>query len=561
MVATPDGIGTSNGQADIPVLQPRVLTALLDKAAAEHPDWPALDFLGREWTYAELHREVAHAAAGLERLGLRRGERFALCLPNTAYYVVLYFAVLRLGAVVVNLNPLYSRDELDHLIRDSGARLVAVPDVKDISGKVAAVAPGAGVEHIVLCPLAASMPRLTGWAYRLTRRSTISRLDDHPLFRRYADLVRAKGEPTPVELDPDDLAVLQYTGGTTGVPKGAMLTHANLTANSMQMRLHNYDERDRQERTTAVLPMFHVFALTTVLNYSIDIAGEIVLLPRFEMKQFLASVKRKPPTTFFGVPTLYIAINDLPADRLPDLSEVRACISGGAPLPLEVRQDFERRTGVRVVEGYGLTEASPIVACNPLFGGVVKDNSCGPAFPLTRLEIRDHEVPARLLGTGERGEVCARGPQVMKGYWNRPDATERTLYDGALRTGDIGYLDEDGYLFLVDRVKDLILCGGYNVYPRTIEDAAYEFPSVSEAIAVGVPDHYRGEAPWLFVAPKPGETIDVAALQLFLSQRLSRFEEPERIEVRASLPKTQVGKLSKKDLLAQEHALISAITQ
>ena len=557
----PDGTGTKRGQAKGPAPRPRVLTALLDKAAAEHPDWPALDFMGREWSYAGLRREVAHAAAGLERLGLARGDRFALCLPNTTYYVVLYFAVLRLGAVVVNLNPLYSADELDHLIRDSGARMVAVPDVKEISDKIAAVAPAAGVERIVLCPLAAIMPRLKGWAFRLTRRSKLARPGDCPLFLPYADLVRDEGEPTPVDLDPEDLAVLQYTGGTTGVPKGAMLTHANLTANSTQMRLHNHHERDRQERTTAVLPMFHVFALTTVLNYSIDIAGEIVLLPRFEMKQLVASVKRKPPTQFFGVPTLYIAINDLPAGQLPDLNQVRSCISGGAPLPLEVRQEFERRTGVRVVEGYGLTEASPIIACNPLFDGEVKDNSCGPAFPLTVLEIRDHENPAKLMATGERGEVCARGPQVMKGYWKQPDATEQTLYDGALRTGDIGYLDEDGYLFLVDRIKDLILCGGYNVYPRTIADAAYEFPSVGEAIAVGVPDRYRGEAPWLFVAPKSGETIDVAALRAFLSQRLNKIEEPDRIEVRASLPKTQVGKLSKKDLIAQEQALITAGAQ
>src|SRR5690606_7790557 len=437
----PDSAVTNGGQAEGAALRPRVLTALLDKAAAEHPDRPALDFFGREWTYAELHREVAHAAAGLEQLGLRRGDRFALCLPNTAYYVVLYFAVLRLGAVVVNLNPLYSADELDHLIRDSGARMIAVPDVKTVSEKVVALAPAAGVERIVLCPLAAIMPRLKGWAFRLMRHSTLARPGDSPLFMPYAEVVREGAEPTPVVLQPDDLAVLQYTGGTTGRPKGAMLTHANLTANSMQMRLHNPEKRDRQERTTAVLPMFHVFALTTVLNYSIDVAGEIVLLPRFEMEQFLASVKRKPPTTFFGVPTLYIAINDLPADKVPDLSEVRACISGGAPLPLEVRQEFEHRTGVRVVEGYGLTEASPIIACNPLVGREVKDNSCGPAFPLTVLEIRDHEDPSRLLGTVERGEVCARGPQVMKGYWKRPDATERTFYDGALRTGDVGYLD------------------------------------------------------------------------------------------------------------------------
>lgn len=560
-VAT-EPVGTDTGGArDLPELRPRVLTELFDKAVADHPDWTALDFLGREWTYAELGREVAHAAAGLERLGLERGDRFALCLPNCTYYVVLYFAVLRLGAVVVNLNPLYSADELDHLIRDSGARMVAVPAMKSISDKVVEVAEGAGVERIVLCPLADIMPRWTGLAFRLTRWRDLARPGDCPLFLAYARLVAGGGEAAPVALDPDDLAVLQYTGGTTGTPKGAMLTHANLAANSMQMRLHNFKERERQERTTAVLPMFHVFALTTVLNYSIDIAGEIVLLPRFEMKQFLASVKRKPPTQFFGVPTLYIAINEVPLEKLPDLSEIRACISGGAPLPLEVRQEFERRTGVPVVEGYGLTEASPIIACNPLYDRPVKDNSCGPAFPATVLEIRDHENPEKLMATGERGEVCARGPQVMKGYWKRPDATERTMIDGALKTGDIGYLDEDGYLFLVDRIKDLILASGYNVYPRTIEDAAYEFPAVGEAIAVGVPDRYRGEAPWLFVAPRPGMTIDLEELQAHLAKHLSKIEEPDRIEVRASLPKTPVGKLSKKDLLVQEAALIEGASR
>ena len=551
-------VSGATNSGDVLAFEPRLLTDLLDRAAANHPGRVALDFFGRELTYAQLDSQVAHAAAGLERLGLKPGERFALCLPNCPYYVVLYFAVLRLGAIVVNLNPLYSQDELDHLIRDSGARMVAAPDVKAVSDKLLNIPADAGIERIVLCPFGKAMPALIGLGFRLTNLGKLARPGDDERLVAFAELVAGGSSFTPAGLDPDDIAVLQYTGGTTGRPKGAMLTHANLAANSMQMRLHNFKERDRQERTTAVLPMFHVFALTTVLNYSIDIAGEIVLLPRFEMKQFLSSVKRKPPTQFFGVPTLYIAINELPEHRLPDLSEVRACISGGAPLPLEVRQEFERRTGVPVVEGYGLTEASPIIACNPLYDGPVKDNSCGPAFPGTVLEIRDHENPERLMAVGERGEVCARGPQVMKGYWNRPDATERTMYDGALRTGDIGYLDEDGYLFLVDRIKDLILCSGYNVYPRTIEDAAYEFPAVGEAIAVGVPDHYRGEAPWLFVAPKAGMTINVDELREFLSHELSKIEEPDRIEVRASLPKTLVGKLSKKDLLAQERDLIAS---
>jgi len=308
---------------------------------------------------------------------------------------------------------------------------------------------------------------------------------------------------------------------------------------------------ETQERTLGVLPMFHVFALTTVLNYSVDTAAEMILLPRFEMKSFLETAKRTKPTQFFGVPTLYTALNGV--DMHGAMDEVRVCISGGAPLPLEVRQKFESRTGVRVVEGYGLTEASPIIACNPL-EGVVKDNSCGPAFPGTALEIRDPDNIHKLMKTGERGEVCARGPQVMKGYWNRPDATEQTFVYGALRTGDIGYLDEDGYLFLVDRIKDLIICSGYNVYPRMIEDAIYEHPAVAEAVVIGVPDEYRGQAPKAFVALREGKTVGEEELMAHLKERISKIEMPSAIEFRESLPRTLVGKLSKKELVEEEQA-------
>ena len=263
-------------------------------------------------------------------------------------------------------------------------------------------------------------------------------------------------------------------------------------------------------------------------------------------------MKRKPPTQFFGVPTIYVALNALPDDEIPDLSAVRACISGGAPLPLEVREEFEARTRARVVEGYGLSETAPIIACNPLFG-TVKDNSCGPSFPGTIIEIRDPENPSRVLPQGERGEVCARGPQVMKGYWQRPAETSAVFVDGALRTGDIGYFDEDGYLFLVDRIKDIIFCGGYNVYPRIIEDAAYQHPAVKEAIAIAIPDAYRGQSPKLFIALHEGSNLTVDELKVFLQDRLSKIEMPKAFAFRDSLPKTLIGKLSKKDLIEEEN--------
>lgn len=534
-----------------PVIRPRLLTELLDRALADFPHRTAIDFLGRTWSYEELGELVRRAARGLQDMGLKPGDRFGLCLPNCPYFPILYFAVLRVGGVVVNFNPLYTEPELEHQIRDSGTRFMAVPDVRSIHGKVQAVAASAGLEKIILCDMAGILPPLKAWGFRLLKRKEHARPESATLNVPFRTLIANRADPDPVERQPDDLAVLQYTGGTTGVPKGAMLTHANLAANSAQMAIHVGGERPEQERTLGVLPMFHVFALTTVLNYSVEIGAEMVLLPQFVMDQVLATMKRKPPTQFFGVPTIYIALNGLSDDKVPDLSRVRACVSGGAPLPLDVRERFEQRTGARVVEGYGLSETSPIIACNPL-DGLIKENSCGRRFPATILEIRDPTEPTKLMPQGERGEVCARGPQVMKGYWNRPDATADTFVDGAIRTGDIGYIDEDGYLFLVDRIKDVILCGGYNVYPRAIEDAVYHHPDIREAIAIGIPDKYRGQSPKLFVALREGSILTPEAIGDFLRKRLNKIEMPKEIEIRESLPKTMVGKLSKKELVEEE---------
>ena len=541
-------------QADGEAITPRLLTELLDTAAAEHGDWPAVDFLGRRWSYAALHLLVQRAARGLQDLGVAPGTRVGLCLPNTPYFVILYFAVLRVGGVVVNFNPLYVERELKHQILDSGTSIMIVPDLHAIHGKVAAIAEETGLRHIVVCPMAGILPPLLGLAFRLFKRAEQARVPNDARHVRFATLIARDAAPDPVPRDPDDLAVLQYTGGTTGTPKGAMLTHANLAANSAQMVAHVGRRPDRQERTLGVLPMFHVFALTTVLNYSVDTAAEMVLLPRFVMKQFLRTMKRTRPTQFFGVPTLYAAINALPDAKRPNLDAIRVCICGGAPLPLDVRERFEGWSGTRLVEGYGLTEAAPIIACNPLFEGVVKDNSAGPAFPATQLEIRSLDDPHVVLGTGQRGEVCVRGAQVMRGYWQKPADTDAVFVDGALRTGDVGYLDAAGYLFLVDRIKDVILCGGYNVYPRMIEDALYEHPAIAEAVVIGVPHSYRGQAPKAFVALRPGMEATPDDLCGFLKERVSKIEMPCAIELRDSLPKTLVGKLSKKELIAEEAA-------
>jgi long-chain acyl-CoA synthetase len=536
----------------MPTIAPRLLTELLDRAVAHHGAWPAIDFMGRRWSYAELGELVRQTARGLQDIGVKPGMRVGLCLPNTPYFVIFYFAILRVGGVVVNFNPLYVERELKHQILDSGTTIMVVPDLKLIHSKVAKLADEVGLAHIIVCPFGAVLPVFKRIGFACFKRRDIACIPRDTRHIRFADLID-DADPDPVEQSPQDLAVLQYTGGTTGLPKGACLTHANLAANSAQMILHVGHLPEQQERTLGVLPLFHVFALTTVLNYGVDTAAELVLLPRFEMRQFLATIRRRPPTQFFGVPTLYGALNALPDKEAPDMSMVRVCISGGAPLPLDVRETFERRMKCRIVEGYGLSEASPIIACNPLEGRV-KDNSCGPRFPETILEIRDLDDPHRILGTGERGEVCARGPQVMQGYWNRPQDNEAVFVDGALRTGDVGYVDEDGYLFLVDRIKDLILCGGYNVYPRVIEDALYEHPAVAEAVVIGVPDSYRGQSPKAFVSLHAGAHADEAELCAFLKDRLNKIEMPSVIEIRDSLPKTLIGKLSKKALVEEEAA-------
>ncbi|MCJ2179059.1 long-chain-fatty-acid--CoA ligase [Novosphingobium album (ex Hu et al. 2023)] len=544
-------VPSSHEPEEMPPIAPRLLTDLLDHAVEFHGEWPAVDFMGRKWTYAEIGDLARKAARGLQDLGVTKGTRVGLCLPNTPYYVVCYFAILRIGAVVVNFNPLYTEREMAHLVEDSGAEVIITTDLALSLPKIEPLVGKDTLKRVIVCPFADALPSMKRRAFLLFKRRDVVHEPHDLRYVRFMDLIARDADPEPVIRDPHDLAVLQYTGGTTGVPKGAMLSHANLAANSAQMIAHVGHMPDHQERTLGVLPLFHVFALTTVLNYSVDTAAEMILLPRFEMKSFLATAKRTRPTQFFGVPTLYTALNK---EHLHgEFDSVRVCISGGAPMPLEVRKVFEQKTGVNVVEGYGLSEASPIIACNPI-DGLVKDNSCGPAFPGTALEIRDPDEPNRVCKTGEKGEVCARGPQVMKGYWNRPEATDNTFIYGALRTGDIGYLDEDGYLFLVDRIKDMILCGGYNVYPRVIEEALYEHPMVAEAAVIGVPDAYRGQSPKAFVVLHQGDILDEDTLKAFLSERLNKIEMPGAIEFRTSLPKTMVGKLSKKDLAEEEAA-------
>ncbi len=546
----PSTISSTTDSGDRLQLVP--LLDLLADTVARFGDRPATDFFGKRLTYAELARLVERAARGFQLLGVRRGTRVGLCLPNTPYSIICYFAILKAGGVVVNFNPLYVEREIAHQIEDSGTTIMVTVDVEKIYPKVAATLGKTCLERLIVCPMHSIFPAAKGIFLRLFKSAEFSAIPDDLRHVSFARLIADNSAVEPVPIDPlSDLAVLQYTGGTTGVPKGAMLTHANLAANVAQIRVHMHDVTPGRERALLLLPLFHVFAMTAGMNYCVAIGAEIVLLPRFDVREVLRFITKKRPTLFPGVPTLYAALNAKVAAGRYDLSSIRYCISGGAPLPQEVRLRFEQLSGCKLIEGYGLTEAAPVVSCNPI-DAEPRGSSVGRPFAGTTVEIRSPENPNLLMPVGEKGEVCLRGPQVMAGYWNNPTETAAVFVDGALRTGDVGYVDADGFLFLVDRLKDIILSGGYNIYPRVVEEALYRHAAVAEAAVIGVPDDYRGEVPIAFVTLRPGCDATAAALLNFLEDYLSPIEMPKMIAIRATLPKTAIGKIDRKVLIEEE---------
>ncbi len=546
-------LSSSSSEADgRDLLQPIPLLDALTETVVRFGDRPATDFFGKRLSYAELGRLIERAARGFQLLGVKRGTRVGLCLPNTPYSIICYFAILKAGGIVVNFNPLYVEREIAHQIEDSGTTIMVTADVEKIYPKVAATLGKTCLERLIVCPMLSLFPMMKSIFLRLFKSAQFSQIPNDLRHVSFARLISDHGAVEPVPIDPRiDLAVLQYTGGTTGVPKGAMLTHANLAANVAQIRVHMHDVTPGRERALLLLPLFHVFAMTAGMNYCIAIGAEIVLLPRFDAREVLQFITKKRPTLFPGVPTLYAALNAKVASGRYDLSSIRYCFSGGAPLPLEVRQRFEQLSGCKLVEGYGLTEASPVVSGNAI-DAEPRDNSVGRPFVGTMIEIHSLENLKLLMPAGEKGEVCVRGPQVMAGYWNHPEETAASFIDGALRTGDVGYVDADGFLFLVDRLKDIILSGGYNIYPRVIEEALYQNPTVAEAAVIGVPDAYRGQVPIAFVTLRPGCEITSAELIHFLKDYVSRTEMPKTITIRGSLPKTAIGKIDRKQLIEEE---------
>lgn len=526
---------------------------MLARTLENHSTRPAFDFLGAHTTWGQLGYMINHLAAGLQRLGVKKGDRIGLCLPNCPMFIISYYAIARIGGVIVNFNPLYAERELKHQIIDSDISMMITADLKVLYDKLARVQPETQVKRLLICSFAAMLPFPKNLLFPLLKRKDIATIPHDETHIWMDDVLHNDGHVTPVPIDPmNDVALLQYTGGTTGTPKGAMLTHANIVANTHQAGLWFTDCRDGAEKMLGVIPFFHVFAMTAVMNLSVLKGLEIIALPRFDLDETMKLIDRKKPTLFPAVPAIFAAINNHPSLKKYNLKSLRHCISGGAPLPIEVKKGFESNTGCILVEGYGLTETSPVTHVNPLHG-INKLGSIGLPLPGTIVEITDINDPSIVLPQGAKGEICIRGPQVMKGYWNKPDETAAMMKNGRLHTGDIGYIDADGYTFIVDRLKDMIITNGYNVYPRNVEEAIYMHPDVAECIVAGLPDPDRGEKVKAWIVLKNRREISAETIKGFLRDKLSPMEMPREFEFRDKpLPKTLIGKLSRKDVVAEE---------
>ena len=541
-------------------IEAKPVFSMLQETAEKFPSYPAFDFLGKTYNWQEIYDLSRHMARGLQKKGVEKGHQVGLFLPNCPYFIVSYFAILMTGATVVNLNPLYAEDELAHLIEDSEIDLIVTVDIAMLYDKMDKMLHSTRLKSLVLCSFTDVLPFPKNILFPLFKRSEMARIRSEKRIIRFTDLIDNDANVVIPTIDPiNDVAILQYTGGTTGVPKGAMLTHQNIHANAVQAQAWFHQIKIGQEKMLGVLPLFHVFAMTAVMNFSVINALEIVAMPRFDLKEASKVIQKKKPSVFPAVPAIYSAINNSPVRERYDLSSIRYCLSGGAPLPMQVKEKFEKTFNCVVVEGYGLTETSPVV-CGNMIEGLYKEDSIGMPFPRTIIEIIDPEDKITPMPIGKRGELCIRGPQVMKGYWNNPEATAdalRETEDGDVRlhTGDIAIMDEDGYFFIVDRLKDMIITNGYNVYPRNVEVAIYKHPSVEECIVAGLPDERRGEIVKAWIKLKDGRELSVEDLKEFLKEKISPMETPKRIEFRDEpLPKTMIGKLSKKDILAEELA-------
>jgi len=531
-------------------LPPLSMPDMLARSVALYRDAPLVEFMGRRFSYGAIHREALAFAAGLQAMGIRKGDRVGLYLPNVPIYLAAYYGIMIAGAVAVNFSPLYTEEELNHQVADSGATLLVTLDVPALLPTAIKVLDDSALERLVVGRLAEMLPSIKGWTLRLFGRrqlASLPRRDDVIPWRE----ALAASDPSPVPIDPErDLALLQYTGGTTGVPKGAMLTHQNLTANARQVDAVD-PFREGPDTIMGVLPLFHVFANTAVLNRSVAKGACVSLLPRFDAGQALATMERVEAQAFPGVPTMFQALLDHPRASRTDFSALRVCISGGAPMPQPLHERFEAVSGSRICEGYGLTESSGVVSTNP-YEGENRHGTIGQPLPETRVRLLDKDDPARNAPRGEPGELAVHGPQIMRGYWNRPDAEADVFAyrDGLrwLRTGDVATIDAEGYIRIVDRIKDMINVGGFKVFPSQLEAVLLRHPAIKEALAIAVPDAYLGERPAAFVTLNPGHAPSGEELSEWAAAHLGKHERLASLTIRDDLPKTMIGKLDRKAL-------------
>ncbi|MFQ5795936.1 MAG: long-chain fatty acid--CoA ligase [Candidatus Bipolaricaulia bacterium] len=527
------------------------LDRLLEETVKHYRDRTAIRFFGQRISYGELNGWVDRCAAAFHELGIRKGDRISISLPNLPQFVIAFYGALRVGATVIQTNPLYTERELKEILNDAGAK--AIVTLRRLYPRVKVIQKETSLEHIIVTSIRDFLPTLKRWLYPLAqmRHGMRVRVPQDAAHDLMTMLAAAPATLPTVEIDPhEDVALLQYTGGTTGTPKGVMLTHYNLVVNTLQARAWFAKSREGEEVIMAALPFFHVYGMTVALNLSIYLAATMILVPRFEIDEILELINAYCPTLFPGVPTMYVAINNHPKLDRYRISSIRECISGSAPLPVEVKAKFEELTGGKLVEGYGLSEASPVTHSNLLYGEQVT-GSIGIPIPDTDVKIVDLKT-GEDLGVGEVGELAIRGPQVMKGYWKRPEETDAVLQNGWLYTGDIAQMDEQGYFYIVDRKKDLILASGYNVYPREVEEVLFEHPQVAEAAVVGVPDPYRGETVKAYIVLKADGTLTENELRTFCTGKLAKYKIPTEFEFRDELPKSMIGKVLKRELREEE---------
>ncbi len=530
------------------------LPAILKRSAEQFPDRMALLFQGYRMSFRELNEMVDRFAACLHDFGVRKGDSVAILLPNLIPCVVAYYAILRIGAIVVMNNPLYTDRELDHQFNDSDARLLVTLDL--LGNRMIDLRPRTKIKQIVYTSIGDYLPFPKNLLFPLVAKKKKLAADVKAADNvfKWKDLIsRTAPEPPKVDLTFDQTAMYQYTGGTTGVSKGVILTHANLSQQVQQIESWFPGFEKGQEVMLAALPFFHVFGLSVAMNFAIHMGWGDVLVPKPQPEPLLEAIRKFKPTFAPLVPTMYIGILNHPDIDKTDLTSIKGCFSGSAPLPVDVIREFEKKTGAIIVEGYGLTESSPVTHVNP-FRGQRKVGSIGIPIPDTECRVVDLNDGATDVPVGETGELLLKGPQVMRGYWNMPEETAATLTDGWLHTGDIAKMDDEGYFYIVDRKKDMIISGGYNVYPRDIEEVFYEHPKVQEACSIGIPHPRRGEAVKVFVVLKKGEKATQEELIAYCEGKLAKYKLPTEIEFRDELPKTNVGKILRKDLRTQELA-------